>query len=732
MRRLMRHGTVLVFACVVAACSDTAEHVTLPHVTPAQDNQPLPPPGTCTTYGALASLVTTLFGPSLDRIAPAIHVLDAMQQEIVAGNITVAQDTALYLVNMTLTDSKAGTLRGTPADVLALINATLCYAGLPSRTTDPDNAWVVFPTDAAQVMTSSDGLAGTALPGHVVSEPTLITFTAVTDTGSGPLDTKLDKYPNYVEVTATSPTGAPLTQPVVIAVCPSPDVPDEVRATLRLGHQASTGFEVTPPADASFLTCPTSTALDHLPKWLRTLASIVLPRPLYARARASGGVGGTAGSFSPFAPVDTKLSLSGGVGGTAGSFLRRASQLAVTCSPTDTASQAPVGTPVDPTCRPGLTVRTRRGTVLQSVPVTFVVTQGGGSIAPSVGGTCGTFGALFVLPTDQLGAAGMCWTLGSMPETNYVVATPSAGGDAPAGVQFSPESIVFTATANPPTGLAFTEQPAAGSNVTAGSPIPVQVAVVDRNGVTVQGFSGPVVLGLNRSTFSTGASRDTAMALSGIATYTGIAISTAAPAVQFIARATLGGTDTLQAGNVFNVISEPASAMTILQGDGQTVPSGSVAPTAPVVKVTDVFGNPVTGAAITWSVGPPIIGSVSPPQSVTGAGGTATTAWTVVDGPNQVRATLTRAGQPDLSVVFHATGTATVNAQNNCPVTGLGVITTPLGGTLASLLSSPGTPGVYPSTPSLALKQAPGGARASVPATVSAHVLPLRSCTTYQ
>lgn len=729
MRRSMRTGTALVFACAAAACSSSVDHVTLPHVTAAQDNQAAPAPGTCTTYNALASLVTSVFGPAIARVGPALNALDVMQHQIAAGNLKVAQDTAYYLVNLILTGSKSGTLRGSAADILLLVNSTLCYAGLPSPTTDPDNAWVVYPTDAPQVIMSSTGMAGTALPGHVVTEPTLITFTSVTDAGPSPLDTKLDQYPNYVEVTATSASNAPLTQPVVIGVCPSPDVPDDVRARLRLGHQATTGFEVTPEADASFLACPTSTALDHLPRWLRTLASIVLPRPLYARTRAAGGVGGTAGSFSPFAPVDPQVSLSGGVGGTAGTFVRSATQLSVGCAPTDTASQAPIGSPVDPTCRPGLSVHTRLGTVLQKVPLTFAIDQGGGSIAPATGGTCGMFASTVIAPTGPTGTVDVCWTMGPEPGTNTVVATPGVGGDATAGVTFSPASIVFTATANPPTGLVFTEQPAAGSTVTAGSAIPVQVAVVDQNGVTVQGFSGPVFLGLNLNTFSTGASVDTVAALSGIATYTGVAINTAAPAIQFIARATLGGTTTLHAGNFFDVVAGAAYTLAIVHGDGQSVSSGSVAPTAPVVKVTDVFGNPVNGAAIAWRVGPPITGSVNPSQSLTRTDGTATAAWTVDDGPNQLTADLSRPGLPKVTVVFHATGTATVNTQSTCPVAGLGVVTPPRSGPFALLRPAAASAAA---SPSYALQGPPGSPVAAAPGTVSMHVLPVNPCTVFR
>jgi hypothetical protein len=115
--------------------------------------------------------------------------------------------------------------------------------------------------------------------------------------------------------------------------------------------------------------------------------------------------------------------------------------------------EAPVETALEPVCRPGVTLKTAQGTPMLNVPVGWAVGLGGGVIAPEVPGTrtCSTFAATAGTTTSSvpgsLGKAGVCWTMGSTTGTNTVVATPTAGGDAPLGVTFSPANKTFTATA---------------------------------------------------------------------------------------------------------------------------------------------------------------------------------------------------------------------------------------------------------------------------------------------
>jgi hypothetical protein len=51
---------------------------------------------------------------------------------------------------------------------------------------------------------------------------------------------------------------------------------------------------------------------------------------------------------------------------------------------------------------------------------------------------------------------------------------------------------------------------------------------------------------------------------------------------------------------------------------------------------------------------------------VTGTDGKTATVWTLGDGANELRATLSRGVKPDTSVLFHATGTTTLSVLNSC------------------------------------------------------------------
>lgn len=452
-------------------------------------------PGTCTTLGQLTSLIGIVFatGPNANSV---LGKLDNLDKQLKKGKIADAQAQALNIVSFIQQKAAAGVLSGTHAQIQGLISGILCYAGLPT------NSFLIYPSDQAQIIISPTGHAGVNLQGNTVTTPSLLTFQVLDPNGPSPLITKLDKYPAYIELTLSSP----LTKPAIVAVCPSLSVPASVLPRLRLGHQASTGFELTPRADGSFLTCQ-GVAQSRAPEWVKRLASYVMPRTLYAKqvAERGGGVGGVSSEFSPFGPVDEELR-AGGVGGTSSEFLptpvtppsvgspRRASprvsssnsltpsartnSLAVTCA----SSQAPAGSPLAPECRPAILITTHNGTVMQNVPVNWAVNLGGGTIAPQnlLTSTCGApFGASAATATDVNGKASVCWTLGATAGTNTVIATPTAGGDAPAGVTFAPPAQSFTATATSitptivvscPASVTYTGSPLTPCTATATAP----------------------------------------------------------------------------------------------------------------------------------------------------------------------------------------------------------------------------------------------------------------------
>lgn len=266
MRRILVSLATICVAFLAVACGDARGPTGLVAPgTPSRANAP----GTCTTLSNLTSLVRTVFGGGSPNVNSALGKLENLDKLLQRGKIADAQAQANNLV--AFIQQKAAGLPGTHAQVQALISGILCYAGLLP------NTFLIFPTDQPQVITDPTGAAGVSLQGSTVGTPTLLTITLLAPNGPSPLITKLDKYPGYVELTISSP----LTKPAVVGVCPSSSVPTGVRPRLRLGHQATTGFELTPPADASFLNC-SAVAASHVPAWLNTLANLVLPRTLYA------------------------------------------------------------------------------------------------------------------------------------------------------------------------------------------------------------------------------------------------------------------------------------------------------------------------------------------------------------------------------------------------------------------------------------------------------------------
>lgn len=488
----------------------------------------------CTNMTELTKLVNDVFGVGSPDANSALSKLRSADRAIQKGDTTAAQSAARNLIRFVY--DKASSLPGEEY-VAALIAAVECYVGIT------DDSFLVYPDDQPQVLIADAGTAGISLPANPVSEPTLITLTVLPDSTSGLLDTKLDQYPVFVQITQTSGVPNSLITPVVVAVCAPTNIPLAVQQRLRLGHQAAAGFEVTPDADASFLPCaPVSpaSASSAMPGWITSVASLVVPKLLHAQGEEAfgGGVGGTVTEFSPFGPVDPMLEFGGGVGGTVTEFTR------VAPAPTTTGTTAPsepkkgprsrgamsgarsmmalatsaasidcsegmVSTAQLVECRPTVTVATANGTVLSGVPVTFEIELGGGQVAIDLAsGQCGSFGESASTVTNANGKARACWTLGATEGTNTLLATVTAGGDAPEGVDFTPTSNLFTRTAVKGTALLALS---GTSQVFTGSPIAVAVTTDPAGLGTVSvTYDGLSVLPFNVGTYAVVATLDNA------------------------------------------------------------------------------------------------------------------------------------------------------------------------------------------------------------------------------
>ncbi len=102
------------------------------------------------------------------------------------------------------------------------------------------------------------------------------------------------------------------------------------------------------------------------------------------------------------------------------------------------------------------------------------------------------------------------------------------------------------------------------------------------------------------------------------------------------------------------VVPGPPAILAIVAGDGQSVAAGSAVPTLPAVKVTDAFGNAISGFAINFAVASGG-GAITGAAATTNASGVATVgSWTLGTsaGPNTLTATGT--GLTPATVTFTA------------------------------------------------------------------------------
>lgn len=207
------------------------------------------------------------------------------------------------------------------------------------------------------------------------------------------------------------------------------------------------------------------------------------------------------------------------------------------------------------------------------------------------------------------------------------------------------------------TQLAFTVQPSSSAAGQAIAPA-VQVSVQDASGTLVSNAENPVTLalGLNPSGAALGGTR-TVNAAGGVANFSDLQIDKPGTGYTFSASAT---DLTAATSAAFDVTEAPGVAISVapVAGAGSTVTVGQPVQTAPSVKVTDGFGDPVSGVGVTFSVALGG-GSASGTDQSTDAVGVATVGqWTLgtVAGPNVLLATVP--GLEGSPVTFTATATS--------------------------------------------------------------------------
>jgi adhesin/invasin len=262
---------------------------------------------------------------------------------------------------------------------------------------------------------------------------------------------------------------------------------------------------------------------------------------------------------------------------------------------------AAAATPVS--VAPSVVVRDVSGNPVAGVSVTFTVTGGGGSIAPTDAVVTGPDGI----------AALATWTLGGGAGLNSVSATTD-------GLDGSPITFTATATAGAASQITIT----GGDDLTG----PVGTTLGTPHEVRVTDATGNPVAGVTvEFTAVGGGSVAPASALTdadGRATTVRTLGPTAGPQGTQASATLAGGLTTV----TFDITATVGGAtqLTLLGGDAQVDTVGATLATPLTVLVRDALDNPVEGVLITWTVlagG----GAVTPSTSLTDASGVASTTW---------------------------------------------------------------------------------------------------------
>jgi hypothetical protein len=224
----------------------------------------------------------------------------------------------------------------------------------------------------------------------------------------------------------------------------------------------------------------------------------------------------------------------------------------------------------------------------------------------------GSVGSATVI-TDASGMAETTWRLGNIAGPQTLIASVS-------GLAGSPLIFNSTASSMPATHLLI---PSAPSNVIAGAPFALSVLALDANGAVVGGFTGTVSLTIGDGPPGATLGGSTAIsAVTGVATFPALTLDHAGTEYTIVASATgLGGATTPS----FAVYAAEPASCDVVSGNGQSAIVGEQLGAPIIVRVSDVYGNRVSGATVSAAAGSG--GVVSPTSGQTDASGNVTFTW---------------------------------------------------------------------------------------------------------
>jgi hypothetical protein len=220
-------------------------------------------------------------------------------------------------------------------------------------------------------------------------------------------------------------------------------------------------------------------------------------------------------------------------------------------------------------------IDTLTGKGLPGVTISFSdVKTGGGSFSPASG------------VTDSTGTVSTTYTLSTKSGT-YTVTAASLG--------YAPASFTETATATTPVKMIRSAGSGQVVPLSTLVPKPLVAKVEDQYGNGVAGVSVTFADGVKGGTFS---ANPVITDSTGLASVNYTSSTKAGPAT---ITAAVPGLTTL---NIFvTVTPNPASSVIVSSGSGQKAAPSTLLPRALVAKVTDNFGNAISGASVSFSDG---------------------------------------------------------------------------------------------------------------------------------
>lgn len=278
--------------------------------------------------------------------------------------------------------------------------------------------------------------------------------------------------------------------------------------------------------------------------------------------------------------------------------------------------------------KPTVRVRDQYSNPVPAAPVTFAVTGGGGTVAP-----------VTAVATDANGRARVTsWTLGTGAGGNVLQA--SAPGT-------TPVSFAATGTAGAPANAAKTAGDAQTATVNTAVATRPAVQVTDQFGNPVESVTVTFAVATGGGGVTSAAPKTDATGHAAVGSWT---LGTGAGANSLNASVAALPVQTFTAtGN-----ADVADSLKLSAGNGQTDTVKATLATPYTVRVSDQYGNAVSGTTVTWGVSGG--GSITP-SSITNASGiaSATRVFGTAAGPQGASATV--AGLVGSPVSFSATAT---------------------------------------------------------------------------